>query len=68
MVPIDLGNSELFGPRRFGDATDAMKVLWSLWPFRDCTKRGDKRLCHQTDEVQLFWDNLVEHSNPPLLF
>ncbi len=25
MVPIDLGNSKLFGPRRFGDATDAMK-------------------------------------------
>ena len=30
--------------------------MWHLWPFVECTKRGDKRWCHQTDEVQrMFW-------------
>ena len=30
------------------------QVLWPMWLFIECTKRGDKRWCHQTDEVQNF--------------
>ncbi len=58
--------TNLFGPLWFGDTTSYrlfctlnkrpqnLTSSWPLLPFIEFTKRGDKRWCHQTDEVQPF--------------
>ena len=56
----------IFGPRRFGDTTSYRLFLYNLYKSTEAMKRigkiklgkfkkrGDKRWCHQTDEVPIF--------------
>ena len=34
-----------------------------MWPFIECTKRGDKMWCHQTDEVRNYYLNHFDNKH-----
>ena len=65
--------SSIFRLRRFGDTTSYRLFLYTIKGRRgyltqplhglcghlQCSKRGDKRLCHQTDESRRFFSNNI---------